>query len=292
MDEDWEDHDWTAKAAGGLRGMMLGLFRVVTRPAQMKVLIWFAKRRWKNKGKVTPAMTPGDLAASVGLECVIGAAMYDVYGRALCRLDAAAQDNKIPGGEYVPVFGAGVAAGVASAVLTTPHNNIVTHHTDTRQGIWRAFTHLGWQHPFKGGLFDGVRHAVVRDSVAVSVMFVSTAWFKKNLPQPQDTLVHNAAHAFLSGGLAGMVSTIAVMPFRNPHMWGTQYPGTYFFMLAPRMLSSPSSTLSAFKVMAAGMPPALLAAFIPNAFGMAAFTVANQLNKELEEVDEPKAKSA
>ena len=279
MDEDWEDPDW-AKVAGGLRGMMVGVFRLITRPAQMKVLIWFAKRKWKNKGNSSPAMTPMDLTVNVGMECIIGAAMYDVYGRALGRFDTATQDIKVPGRDYIPVFGAGVVAGAASAILTTPHNNIVAHHSDTRQGIMKAFTHLGWKNP-REGLFAGVGHSIIRDSVAVSVMFVSTAWFKKNLPQPNDTLTHNAAHSFLAGGLAGMVSTVAVMPFR--HAWSSQYPGTYFFLLAPKMLASPSFSLGSFKVMVAGMPPALLAAFIPNAFGMAAFSVANHLNNELEE---------
>eukprot|EP01059_Diplonema_ambulator_P007498 TRINITY_DN16965_c0_g2_i3.p1 TRINITY_DN16965_c0_g2~~TRINITY_DN16965_c0_g2_i3.p1 ORF type:complete len:305 (+),score=49.05 TRINITY_DN16965_c0_g2_i3:250-1164(+) len=283
MSEFQEDNDrWAAQTGGALRGMVLGIFRVVTRPAQMKVIIWLAKRKWKNRktsegGKSSHVSRP-HLLSNIVVESAIGAAMYDIYDRSLVYC----KDRGMPGGLYVQTAAAGAVAGWWSAVMTVPHNNAIQWHADTTKSLVHAFKTGEITVTGKHGLFKGLRHACIRDTAAVSAMFTSSLWFKRNLPQPPpDSLPLTTFHAFCAGGLAGMVATTIALPFTRQVAWSTQYPGTHYLTLAKKLATR--DAVSVPKYLIAGAPPAILAAFLPNAMGMAAMNVSGFLNRIVEE---------
>eukprot|EP01064_Diplonema_japonicum_P035720 TRINITY_DN7829_c0_g1_i3.p1 TRINITY_DN7829_c0_g1~~TRINITY_DN7829_c0_g1_i3.p1 ORF type:complete len:299 (+),score=45.03 TRINITY_DN7829_c0_g1_i3:418-1314(+) len=270
---------WGTQAGGALRGAVLGVFRVITRPAQMKVIVYFAKKKWKNRSKATEVTSKPDgkpFFSNVAVEMLVGAAMFDAYDRAYHYIEK----HQFPGGAYFHTATAGAFAGCCNALLSTPHNNIVQWHADTGKAFNFNKGKIVVTKPAE--LFKGVRHACIRDTAAVSAMFSCTLYFKRNLPQPpQDSLPLTTLHAFTAGGLAGMVSTVIAIPFTKAAAWDTQYPGTHFLTFARKLALR--DAVYAPKYFFVGAPPAVLAAFLPNAMGMAAMHLSGFVNKAVED---------
>eukprot|EP01063_Lacrimia_lanifica_P019787 TRINITY_DN27201_c0_g1_i1.p1 TRINITY_DN27201_c0_g1~~TRINITY_DN27201_c0_g1_i1.p1 ORF type:complete len:308 (+),score=100.79 TRINITY_DN27201_c0_g1_i1:49-972(+) len=295
-----DDHDgnmgappgWLTQASGAIRGSMVGVARVFTRPAQMKVLVWLAKRKWKE------ARAGGGAPKEVGKntlrlhalpaimsECLIGTVMYDTYARAYEEI----QKRELPawvrkGDGYPEIYAAGAIAGATSALLSTPHNNIVTSHADTWKAFRRAIKYGDLTVLGPKGVFKGLRFAMVRDSITTGTMFTCVTFVKRQLPPaPKDNVYLDVLRSFFAGGLGGMAGTAVALPFTRAHAWSTQYAGSHYFSLVRKIASREGGSL--LKYMLAGIPPLAFAAFLPNAFGMAALHVSMEMNRKLEEVD-------
>ncbi|KAJ9434909.1 hypothetical protein DIPPA_35978 [Diplonema papillatum] len=210
---------WGVQAAGALRGALIGVARVITRPAQMKVFIWLMKRKWsQQKGGARL-----HFRSNVLVEAAIGSLMYDVYDRTLKKID---EQGAIPkaAGVYGSTMCAGMVAGLTCVTFSTAHNNIVQYHADTSSTLYKAVRNREITLCGKHGVFRGLRRAALRDSIASGVMFTATRWFKTNLPQPPaDSLLHTTLQASVAGGLAGMTASLVGALLQKPDNWSTQY---------------------------------------------------------------------
>lgn len=267
--------EWGSVAAGtggALRGAFVGVARVATRPAQMRLLIWMAKRRWGRRAATQGQRTWGvsGFGSTVVIEAGIGSVMYGTYD-ATQRQFSLTDPPLINGmnGVYRQAFAAGACAGCANALLTTPHDNLLKRR------------HEQWLHvardAARGGLgpstlLRGFPRSAARDSFSFGVMFSSVRWFKDTLPQPPEgSVAAGTLHAFTAGGLAGVCCAASSVVFKNaPGMLAaSQASGSLFFADMPKVLRAmPLATYSG--VLFAGVAPAATAAFVPNALGMAA----------------------
>ena len=238
IDDTQQANRHLVQASGAVRGMLVGVFRTITRPAQMKVIIWLAKRKWREATAQTKAQphTRADGSAlkqmrslhlaPLLVEGMIGAAMYDVYGKTFAEIEAR---GGVPGAGglgvqvYADTFGAGLVAGAFCSALNTPHNNILKN-SDTTKSLLHSFERGKITLSGRNSVFAGMRHTLPRDSFSTGVLFATNTWFKRNLPQPNEaSFAMGAFHAFVSGGLAGACSTIAALPFVRASEWTSQY---------------------------------------------------------------------
>ena len=226
--EDAEQPRRLVQASGAIRGVIIGLARALTRPSQMKVFVFLAKKKWKQRaGAAEKESWSKLLGPPVLVEGAIGAFMYDVFAKTTGHIE---RSGGVPytGAyqAYFNTFAAGTVAGCTSAVLNTPYNNLVRLHGGyaTPATVWRGLQSGELALSGKRSLFSGVGHACYRDSFSVACMFTSNLWFKKNLPQPPcDSLAWGTFHAFMAGGLGGAVGTMSAIPFIRVREVSTQY---------------------------------------------------------------------
>eukprot|EP01061_Rhynchopus_euleeides_P034053 TRINITY_DN57737_c0_g1_i1.p1 TRINITY_DN57737_c0_g1~~TRINITY_DN57737_c0_g1_i1.p1 ORF type:complete len:329 (+),score=62.77 TRINITY_DN57737_c0_g1_i1:50-988(+) len=286
IDDTQQANRWLVQASGAARGVLVGFFRLVTRPAQMKVIVWLAKRKWKeakagDKAPVIKAPHIGPLL----VEGLIGAAMYDVYGKTLGLIE---HNGSVPyTGQYSMYADAFVSGGVAGAFCTSlnvPHNNLLKISADTSAEVRKAYQDHRFTLTGKNNIFRGLKTALPRDAFSTGVLFATNTCFKRNLPLPENaSFGAGVLHAFVSGGLAGMCSTLGAVPFLRASEWTSQYSGTHYFKIARKLATRDRASF--MKYVFAGLPLVSVAAFLPNAIGMSVMHVAAELNTIVENPD-------
>ncbi|KAF2711670.1 mitochondrial carrier [Pleomassaria siparia CBS 279.74] len=149
----------------------------------------------------------------------LNAILFVTYNRTLSLLSPLSSSSSsdpttaLSSPDYLSIYLAGCAGGLATFVISTP-TELIKCRAQVSLTSTNSFQIARdvWRHEGIRGLYYGGGITCVRDAVGYGFYFLSYEWCKRTLNSPTDTDRQAAMKVLLCGGIAGVVTWASIFP--------------------------------------------------------------------------------